>query len=209
MIITVSREFGSGGRELGKRLSDALQIPCYDNEIIAMVAKNHGFDESYVASVSEKSIQSFYPLTIGTRFSTTFSCSSQQGIKVAVEQRKIIEALAAQGDCIIVGRGADVILEQYKPFNIFVYADREHKLQRCISRSPEGEHLTKAEMLKKMRQIDKERAQNRMFYTDRKWGAKKNYHLCVNTTGLEVREIVPVLAEYIKVWFAQRDCVNQ
>ena len=67
-IITISREFGSGGRELGKRLAEALHIPCYDHEIIEMIAKENGFNEDYVAHVSEKSIEAAYPLTIGHRF---------------------------------------------------------------------------------------------------------------------------------------------
>lgn len=70
-IITISREFGSGGRELGKRLAEALHIPCYDHEIIEMIAKENGFNEDYVAHVSEKSIEAAYPLTIGHRFGVT------------------------------------------------------------------------------------------------------------------------------------------
>ena len=69
MIITINREFGSGGRELGKRLADALSIPCYDDEIIEMITKEHGWDAGYVARVSERSIRTAYPLTIGRRFS--------------------------------------------------------------------------------------------------------------------------------------------
>ena len=67
-IITVSREFGSGGRELGKRLADALGVPCYDHEIIERVAEKHGFDQNYVSHISEKDIRVFYPSTVGNRF---------------------------------------------------------------------------------------------------------------------------------------------
>ena len=200
MIITVSREFGSGGRELGKRLSDALHIPCYDNEIIAMIAKEHGFDENYVAQMSEKSIQSAYPLTIGHRFAMTPHYATKQAIKIAVEQKNIIESLAKQGDCVIVGRAADVILAEYKPFNIFVYADKAAKLQRCIERAPEDEKLTRAELERKMRNIDRNRASHRDLYADTKWGDCRNYHLCVNTTGKEIKTLIPAIAEYIKRW---------
>ena len=200
MIITVSREFGSGGRELGKRLSDALQIPCYDHEIIAMIAKEHGFDENYVAHMSEKSIRSAYPLTIGHRFSMTPNYVTKQAIKIAVEQKNIIENFAKQGDCVIVGRAADVILAEYKPFNIFVYADKAAKLQRCIERAPEDEKLTLAELERKMRDIDRNRASHRDLYADTKWGDCRNYHLCVNTTGKEIKTLIPAIAEYIKRW---------
>ena len=200
MIITVSREFGSGGRELGKRLSDALQIPCYDHEIIAMIAKEHGFDENYVAHMSEKSIRSAYPLTIGHRFSMTPNYVTKQAIKIAVEQKNIIENFAKQGDCVIVGRAADVILAEYKPFNIFVYADKAAKLQRCIERAPEDEKLTLAELERKMRDIDRNRASHRDFYSDTKWGDCRNYHLCVNTTGKEIKTLIPAIVEYVKRW---------
>jgi len=200
MIITVSREFGSGGRELGKRLSDALQIPCYDHEIIAMIAKEHGFDENYVAHMSEKSIRSAYPLTIGHRFSMTPNYVTKQAIKIAVEQKNIIENFAKQGDCVIIGRAADVILAEYKPFNIFVYADKAAKLQRCIERAPEDEKLTLAELERKMRDIDRNRASHRDFYSDTKWGDCRNYHLCVNTTGKEIKTLIPAIVEYVKRW---------
>lgn len=103
-IITISREFGSGGRELGKRLAKALGIPCYDHEIIEMIAKENGFNEDYVANVGEKSIEAAYPLTIGHRFGMQPFQIMEQPIRVAVAQRQIIENFAKQGDCVIVGR---------------------------------------------------------------------------------------------------------
>lgn len=84
-IITISREFGSGGRELGKRLADALGVPCYDHEIIDMVAKKNGFDKNYVSHVSEKDIRVFYPSTVGHRFLANQS-ALQQPIKIAAAQ---------------------------------------------------------------------------------------------------------------------------
>lgn len=202
MIITISREFGSGGRELGKRLSETLGIPCYDNEIIEIIAKNQGLDEKYVSSISERSIQAAYPLTIGHRFSTTLTYVSKQVINVAVEQRKIIENFAQTGDCVIVGRCADLILSKYQPLNIFVYASEDSKVQRCMERASEDEHLTPSEIVKNMRQIDKNRARQREVYSGTKWGARENYHLCINTSNIEIKKIVPILAEYVKVWFS-------
>ena len=133
-IITISREFGSGGRELGKRLAGALGIPCYDHEIIEMIAKENGFNEDYVAHVAEKSIEAAYPLTIGHRFGMQPFQVMDQPIRVAVAQRQIVENFAKQGDCVIVGRAADVILRDYKPLNIFVYADKDSKVERCQRR---------------------------------------------------------------------------
>jgi len=203
MIITISREFGSGGRELGKRLSDAFNIPYYDKEIIALIAKENGFDENYVAHISERKIQAAYPLTIGHQFATTVNHVTEQTVKIAVEQHRIIEQFAAQGSCIIVGRCADVILEKYFPFNIFVYADKEAKLQRCKEYASADEKLSSTELVRKMHEIDKNRTAYRNFLTDTKWGEKENYHLCVNTTGVKIKQIAPNIAAYIDEWFKQ------
>ena len=191
-IITISREFGSGGRELGKRLADALGIPCYDHEIIEMIAKENGFNEDYVAHVAEKSIEAAYPLTIGHRFGMQPFQVMDQPIRVAVAQRQIVENFAKQGDCVIVGRAADVILSDYKPLNIFVYADKDSKIERCQRRAPEGEHLTVKEI---------ESAQHHQMYSDSKWGAKESYDLCVNTTRRYVKDIVPAIAKFCEDWF--------
>lgn len=204
MIITISREFGSGGRELGKRLSDELKIPCYDKEIIQMIAEKHGFDEQYVSYVSEKNIQAAYPLTIGRRFTITPNPAAEQAVAIAVEQQKIIEGFAKQGNCIIIGRCADVILKDHNPFNIFVYADIGTKLKRCIERAPEGEHLTSTELEHKIHAVDKERKKYRAFYAAARWGVSENFHLCINTSELEIKKLVPVLAEYIGLWFEMK-----
>lgn len=204
MIITISREFGSGGRELGKRLSNVLEIPCYDKEIIQMIAEKQGFDEQYVSHISEKNLQATYPRTIGCRFTMTPHPVTKQAVTIAVEQQKIIKTFAAQGDCIMIGRCADVILKEYNPFNIFVYADMDTKLKRCIERAPKGENLTPTELERKIREVDKERAKHREFYISAKENARSNYHLCINTSSIEIKKIVPVLAEYIKVWFEIR-----
>ena len=191
-IITISREFGSGGRELGKRLAGALGIPCYDHEIIEMIAKENGFNEDYVAHVAEKSIEAAYPLTIGHRFGMQPFQVMDQPIRVAV---------AKQGDCVIVGRAADVILQDYKPLNIFVYADKESKIERCQRRAPEGEHLTVKEIESRMKQIDRNRAQHHQMHSDNKGGAKESYDLCVNTTRRYVKDIVPAIAKFCEDWF--------
>lgn len=200
-IIAISREFGSGGRELGKRLADELGIPCYDQEIIELIAKEHGFDERYVANISEKCIEAAYPLTIGHRFAMPSMQLMDQGFQVAAAQQQIIENFARQGDCVIVGRCADVILREYRPLNIFVYADTESKIQRCIDRAPAGEGLSRNDIARRMKQVDRERAQYRQMFADSKWGAKETYDLCVNTSGRPIKALIPGLAAYVRSWF--------
>ena len=126
-----------------------------------------------------------------------------QPIRVAVAQRQLLEKFAQQGDCVIVGRCADVILKDYHPLNLFVYADMDAKVERCMKRAPEGEHLTRAEMEKAIRRIDKERAQNHLMYADTKWGSREAYHLCINTTHREIKKLIPSLAQFCKDWFAE------
>lgn len=200
MIITVDREFGSGGRELGKRLSDALKMPCYDDEIIEIIAKECGLDVDYVAHMSENRIQMAYPLTVGRRLSIP-SEVVQQSIKVEIAQNKLFERLSQQGDCVIVGRCADVTLAHLHPFRIFVYADRASKIARCQERAPEQENLTLAQLERKMRSIDRNRAKQHKMASNIPWGAKEGYEVCINTTDREIKSLIPALAEYVKNWF--------
>ena len=205
-IVTISREFGSGGRELGKRLAEALQVPCYDQQIIEMIASENGLDQQYVANVSEASIEAAYPMTIGHRFATLPTVPiMDQPIRVAVAQRKVIEQLAQRGDCVIVGRCADVILKDMHPLNLFVYADKETKVRRCMERADENEHLTRQELERKIKQVDRDRAHHRMMYDDGKWGAKECYDLCINTSHREIKDLIPALAQFCRDWFAGRE----
>ena len=109
-----------------------------------------------------------------------------------------MKELASQGDCIIVGRCADVILLELKSMNIFVYASQHSKLKRCQNRAEENEHFTE----KKMKQIDQERAAYRGLFTEEEWGKKEAYHLCINTSDTEIKTLIPALAEYVRLWFA-------
>ncbi len=155
-IITISREFGSGGRELGKCLADLTGYDYYDSEIIYTIAKNIGVAPDYVENtLSNHGWQNLAITYSGTLSSTTYVRASQ--VQMLVEQKKAIE----RRDCIIVGRNADMILQDYQPFNIFVCAEMEAKVRRCMERAPEGEKLTEKELIRKMKQIDKIRSQTR------------------------------------------------
>ena len=128
-IITISREFGSGGRELGKRLAEQLGFNYFDREIITEIAKKTELDEHYIDSVLEKGITA-YPIHIGQTFAGV-STINHTPIEVLVAQQKILKELAEQGDAVFIGRSADAILKDYNPLNIFVYAEMESKLARC------------------------------------------------------------------------------
>ena len=113
-------------------------------------------------------------------------------------QTTLIKEIAAKGDCVIVGRAADSILEEYDPFRIFVYADEVSKLARCRERAEEGENLTDREIVRAMKRIDKARAEFHNIISEYRWGEKEGYDLCVNTTGLVIKQIIPALADYYR-----------
>ena len=121
----------------------------------------------------------------------------QQSLNVYAEQHKLLQEMAAKSDCIIVGRCADYILRDEKPFRIFVYADVDSKLDRCMKRKAEDEHLTEQEMKKRMASIDKGRAKYYEFYSDRKWGVRENYDLMVNTSGQNIKVVTQAVLDYL------------
>ena len=202
-IITISREFGSGGRELGKRLADLLHFDYYDGEIIAEMAKRSREDADHVEKAFANHEWKQYPFTF--RSTLDSSAYAQSGlVQRLLEQMKVIEKIASLGkDCIIVGRNADVILEDFKPLNIFVCAETEAKLRRCMERAPAKENLTEKELTRKMKQVDKMRSQTRAILSGSDWGDPKNYHLTVNTTDWSVKEMVPAVAEFAARWFGR------
>lgn len=195
-IITVGREFSSGGRELGKRLADALGFAYYDREIITEIAKRTNLDENYVADKLEKGIVPEFNITYGHTFLYSYM-PMQNDIKILVSERELIQEIAEKGeDFVIVGRNADVILKNYKPFNLFVYADMPSKIKRCQERADKTENYTPKELEKKIKQIDTGRAKRRELITDSKWGRKESYDLCINTSNIVIKDIVPLIAEY-------------
>ena len=200
-IITISREFGSGGRELGKRLADELGFDYYDREIITKVAEESQLDAGYVETVLNGNFSMSFPVTFGRTFFYT-DVLQQNVTNLLVAEQKIIKALAEKGnDMVIVGRSADVLLKEYKPLNIFVYADMESKMKRCRWRAPANEQLTDKELAKKIKQVDVGRSRQRQIITDSEWGKKESYHLCINTTGVNIKTLIPHLAEFVKCYF--------
>ncbi len=195
-IITVGREFGSGGREIGRRLAQELQIEYYDREIITEIAKHTSLSEEYVKDVLEQKPHNLYPITVGQSISYINTYSFLQVQSVYTAQSEIIRDLASKSDCVIVGRCADYILQHLKPFRIFVYADLPSRIARCMDRRTEEEALlTEKEMKKKILRMDKNRAKYYSFYTGQKWADKENYDLCINTTDCNIKEMASVIAK--------------
>ncbi len=200
-IITVSREFGSGGREIGKRLADELGFEYYDREIIEQVANESQLDEGYVEKVLNGNFSVSFPVTFGRTF--LYADVLQQNMtKLLISEQKIIKALAEKGnDMVIVGRSADILLQDYKPLNIFVYADMQSKVKRCRERAAGNENLTDKELIKKIKQVDAGRSKQRKIIADSEWGEKETYHLCINTTDMDIKSLIPPLAGFVKCYF--------
>lgn len=197
-IITIGREFGSGGRELGRRLAEELGFAYYDYEIIEEIAKRTDLSEEYIKKVIEHRPSQLYPIMIARTFSYVDNYVLQQNIKIFQQQKEIIQELAEKSDCIFVGRCADYILKDMKPFRLFVYADMESKIARCRKKASTEEHLTDKEMKKNILKMDKNRAQYYEYYTGHTWGDKLNYDLCINTSNVVIKEIAPILARLVK-----------
>ena len=197
-IITIGREFGSGGRELGRRLARELGFDYYDKEILAEIAKHTSLSEEYVQQVVENQPRQLFPITVGRSFLYVDTQPLQQASTVFQAQQEIIREMAERSDCVIVGRCADYILRDKKPFRIFVYADMQSRIDRCRSRAAEGENMTDKEYKQQITSMDKSRARYYDFYTDMKWGDKLNYELCINTTNQDIPTLVEFLARIFK-----------
>lgn len=197
-IITISREFGSGGRELGRRLSEKLGFAYYDQEIITEIAKKTQLAEGYVQNIMESKPIFSYPIHIGVTFQTTGTVINQQRQAVFREQCNLLKELAEKSDCVIVGRCGDYILADYHPYRIFVYSDLKHKMIRCRMKGKPGENMSDRELKRSIAGIDKGRRDYYNFVTMQTWGEKSNYDLCINTANVSIKGIVPYLAQMLQ-----------
>ena len=204
-IITISREFGSGGRELGERLAELLGYEYYDKEIISIIAERHGLDEKYV----EHTLSSASWTNTALHFRHSFSSPvyfHEPKTELLIEQKKVIDEIAGRGkDFVIVGRNADVLLSDHNPFNIFVCADINARIKRCRERAEEGEKLSDKELKKNILRIDKNRKLTRYLITEKDWGMKDSYHLIVNTTDWDIKKLASVMKEVVNGYFSQEE----
>ncbi len=198
-IITISREFGSGGREIGKRIADILQMDYYDREILTAISEKTSLDEKYIEATLNSGLFRNFNISFGRTFA--YPTGNADALALLTHQHQIIKSIAEKGnDFVIVGRSADVILEEYRPFNVFVYADMADRIRRCRERS--GDKDVKDSYLKReIKRIDKSRRDSHAIISGYNWGDKMGYHLCVNTTGLEIKPLAPLVASFAENYF--------
>lgn len=198
-IITIARQFGSGGREIGEALAKALGVKCYDKELISLAAKESGVDPEVFNNVDEKATNSLlYSLSMGLySFGTGFNADRLPvNDKLYLLQHKIIKKLALDGPCVIVGRCADYVLRDCKNVvRLFICADMDYRIKRAVEKK--GVKESKAEQV--INKTDKSRANYYNFYSGMKWGDPENYDLSVNRTKLTLEQAVGVIQGYLKV----------
>ena len=174
-IISIGRSFGAGGKTIGKLVADSLNIPYYDSELLKETAKNSGLSEKYLESVDEKDITDA-ALYMSVGFMTPSYTSIRQ--IAANAQSEVIEKIASQGPCVIVGRRANEILKDRKNVvSIFVTASVEYRTKRIMEREGIDEKAAR----KKVLRVDKERAAYYNQFGGDNWGYASTYDLCINT----------------------------
>lgn len=199
-IITVTRQFGSGGREIGKKLAEKLGIDFYDKELISLAAKESGVSPEVFENVDETATNSLmYSLSMGLySYGNGFSSMGDLPVndRLYILQHKIIKELAEKGPMVVVGRCADYVLSDRDDLvKVFIYADIDSRIKRAVERREIDPARAKQAVLK----ADKSRANYYSFYSGKKWGLPDNYDLCINTTNLSIEQAVDVIISYMKI----------
>ena len=186
-IITISREFGSGGRTIGKQVAQRLNIPCYDQTLVEKIAEQSGFTKEFIQEKGEYTAH-------GSWFFNAFADRSAKGMSTQdylwMCQREIILDLAKQGSCVIVGRCADYILKDTADcLKVFVHADMEKRAERIVRLYGETDEAP----VKRLKDKDKRRAAYYKCYTDCDWGDVRNYHLALDSGVLGIETCVDLI----------------
>ncbi|MBP1584776.1 MAG: cytidylate kinase-like family protein [Lachnospiraceae bacterium] len=198
-VITIGRQFGSGGREIGEKLAQAYDIKYYDKELIARAAKESGFCEEILMNHDERPTNSFlYNLVIDT-YSFGYNSSSfvdmPMSQKVFLAQFDTIKKIADEGPCVIVGRCADYALEgRDNVINLFIYADEDFRVKKIMEQYGMDENKARDNIVKK----DKQRASYYNYYTNRKWGRAESYDLCINSSVLGIDGSVKLIKQFVE-----------
>ncbi len=199
-VITISREFGSGGREIGKKLSEKLGIPFYDKELLEIASKESGIcrelfdrnDEAYTNSFLYSLVMGSYPMTADGRIEPEMPLNQ----KIFLAQFETIKSIAKQGPCVIVGRCADYVLKNERNvINFFITGNTAEKKRRILERYD----IEKNKVEDFIKKTDKRRASYYNYYTDMKWGEARNFDMCINTSKTGIDNAVEIMASYIAI----------
>ena len=200
-IITIARQYGSGGHEVGRRLAERLGVRCYDRDLISLAAEKSGMSEEALGHVDEKAASSLlYTLVMGSNMyhSNVDQFNVPINDKLFCLQSEIIRDISEREDCVIVGRCADFVLTEHpRCAKIFIYADFDARVQTVCAR----ESISEAEARDRIIKSDKRRANYYNYYTGHKWGKLENYDLSVSTDKIGVDAAARLIADYVKLAF--------
>lgn len=185
-IITISREFGSGGRTIGKKVAERLGIPCYDSELLQKIAEESGFTESYIKDAGEYTPSEFLSSVFSNR-----ALGPTNEDRLWEIQYRLIQDLAKKGPCVIVGLCADYILKDKADcLRVFIHASMEYRAERIVKVYGEREESP----MQRLQDKDKRRAAYHRFYTGMKWGHAENYHICLDSGELGIEKCVEMIS---------------
>lgn len=189
LVVTIGRQYGSGGRAIGKALAKSLNIPCYDKELLAIVAQESGFSKEILENYDEKAVNNFFYFQAGIYSATQLPLHHQ----LFIAQLNTIKEIAEKESCVFIGRCADYVLSEHPNcVNVFIHSDKERRIRRAIDDyGIEGKHAKKV-----VNKIDKERESYYNFYSTKKWGELDNYHLCVDSS-VGIENTAKLIEDYI------------
>ena len=199
-VVTIGRQFGSGGREIGRKLAGQLGIPFYDKELLIQAAKDSGIAPEILEHYDETPTSSLlYSLSMGGYSMGNMSAASL-GLplhhKVFLAQFDTIKRLAEQGGCVIVGRCADYALSKHPHLiSVFIHSDMEKRINRVA----QYEGITSKEAENRLLKADKKRASYYNFFSNKKWGAAENYHLCINSGVIGMDNAVKLILDFVQM----------
>ena len=193
-VIVIGRQYGSGGRSLGKKLAEKLGVQYYDKELLSETADSLGFSKELFMKADERKpsfFRSFVSFNYGSP-SAAFSSYVLSDDNLYRAQSHVIKAIAEKGPCIIVGRTADYVLRDHPGLiSVFVHAPIEHRAKTIISR---GEAETEEKAMEKARKLDRSRESYYNFFTNRNWGHADNYHLTFDSSVVSIDDIADLIA---------------
>ncbi|HPJ79648.1 MAG TPA: cytidylate kinase-like family protein [Prolixibacteraceae bacterium] len=199
--ITIGRQLGSGGREIGKKIAEELGIAFYDKELLQIASRESGLGKEFFEQMDEKKSHSIFggllnlQNTFSDEFYTNYYLSNETLFKI---QSDVIRNLAERESCLFLGRCADYVLKDSpRCLNIFISADPEERIRRTATLRQVSETKAREIIIK----TDKKRAEYYRFYSNKTWGAAESYHLCINSSVLGIEETAAFLLRFIRQKF--------
>lgn len=188
-IVTISRQYASGGSAIGREVAKQLGVPYYDRTIIDVTAKESGFDPKYIERAEQTTTTSFlYNLAMNGMYTQPLTD------QLFAAESRVIKSLADKGPCVIVGRCADYVLrDDYDCFHVFIYSTDKFRIDRIA----EHDGLSAADAAEVIKQKDKARRRHYKYYTERIWGDAANYDICINTAACGLDNAARIISELV------------